>query len=164
MLQLGVVMQHLQPAMADALAWPMIRVTIGDIRTVGLRRLPYGPNAQIARDRHIPLLDIGTMDHIRAGRSRIHPDIRRFSEDGVVFVDADALKVDAVVLATGYRPGLDQFLVPWREVCDDKGIPEVSGGHTALPGLFFCGQFVSPAGMLREIKLEAARIAHVAGR
>ena len=28
-----------------------------------------------------------------------------------------------------------------------------------LPGLYFCGQFVSPAGMLREIGLEAHRIA-----
>jgi hypothetical protein len=35
----------------------------------------------------------------------------------------------------------------------------VSGGPTALPGLWFCGQFVSPAGMLREMGLEAERIA-----
>ena len=30
---------------------------------------------------------------------------------------------------------------------------------TSLPGLFFCGQFVSPAGMLREMGIEARRIA-----
>jgi phytoene dehydrogenase-like protein len=41
----------------------------------------------------------------------------------------------------------------------------VSGRPTALPGLYLCGQHVSPAGMLREIGIEARRIAaHVAGR
>jgi len=160
-LQLGIAMQHLPPAVADALAWPMIRATIGDIRTVGLRKLPYGPNAQIARDRHIPLLDIGTMRLIRAGRIPVHPGIARFTSDGVEFTDGSDLAVDAVVLATGFRPALEEFLVPWRLVCDDEGIPAVSGSRTALPGLFFCGQFVSPAGMLREIGREAGRIATI---
>ena len=162
-LQLGVLMQHLPPAVADALAWPMIRASIGDIRKVGLRKLPYGPNTQIARDRHIPLLDIGTMDHIRAGRIRVHGDIERFTEDSVVFTDGETLVLAALVLATGYRPALEEFLVQWREVCHPNGIPLISGSPTALPGLYFCGQFVSPAGMLRQIRIEAGRIAsHIA--
>jgi cation diffusion facilitator CzcD-associated flavoprotein CzcO len=158
-LQLGILMQHLPPAVADALAAPMIRTTIGDIRKVGLRKLPYGPNTQMARDRRIPLLDIGTMAHIRAGRIGIHPDIARFTPDGVTFTDGTSLAVDAVVLATGYRPALEEFLVEWGQVCDEKGVPLVSGGPTALPGLYFCGQFISPAGMLREIGIESRRIA-----
>lgn len=162
-LQLGVLMQHLPPAVADALAWPMIRASIGDIRKVGLRKLPYGPNTQIARDRHIPLLDIGTMDHIRAGRIRVHGDIERFTEDSVVFTDGETLVLAALVLATGYRPALEEFLVQWRAVCDPNGIPLISGSPTTLQGLYFCGQFVSPAGMLRQIRIEAGRIAaHIA--
>ena len=158
-LQLGILMQHLPPAVADALAWPLIRATIGDIRKVGLRKLPYGPNTQIARKRHIPLLDIGTMEQLRAGRIGLHPAIDHFTKDSVVFTDGETLTVDAVVLATGYRPALDEFLVQWREVCDAEGIPLTSGRPTALPGLYFCGQFVSPAGMLRQIRIEASRIA-----
>ena len=123
------------------------------------RKLPYGPNTQIARDKHIPLLDIGTMDHIRAGRIAVHGAIDHFTDEGVVFVDGSSLAVDAVVLGTGYRPGLDDFLVDWQTVCDADGRPLVSGGPTALPGLYFCGQFVSPAGMLREAGIEARRIA-----
>jgi len=162
-LQLGIVMQHVPPAIADALAWGMIRTTVGDIRKVGLRKLPYGPNTQIARDRQIPLLDIGTMEHIRAGRIGVHGDIDRFIADGVVFTDGTSLQVAAVVLATGYHPGLDEFLVDWKQVCDEQGLPLVSGRPTALPGLYFCGQFVSPAGMLREIGIESRRIAgHIA--
>jgi hypothetical protein len=44
-------------------------------------------------------------------------------------------------------------------VCDTEGSPLVSGGATALPGLYFCGMFVSPSGMLREAGIEAARVA-----
>jgi cation diffusion facilitator CzcD-associated flavoprotein CzcO len=158
-LQLGVVMRHLPIRVADALAWPLVRLAVGDIRKVGLRKLPYGPNTQIARDRQIPLLDIGTMDHIRAGRIGVHGDIARFTPHGVEFADGSELPVGTVVLATGYRPGLDEFLPDWRAVCDDTGVPTTSGRRTTLPGLYFCGQYVSPAGMLREIGIEAQRIA-----
>jgi indole-3-pyruvate monooxygenase len=44
-------------------------------------------------------------------------------------------------------------------VCDSAGTPTTSGAPTALDGLYFCGMYVSPAGMLREIGLEATRIA-----
>ena len=158
-LQLGILMQHLPPAVADAMAAPMIRLTVGDIGKLGLRKLPYGPNTQMAKDKHIPLLDIGTIAHIRAGRIAVHGAIERFTPDGVVFADGTELDVDAVVLATGYRPGLDEFLTDWKQVCDEQGLPLVSGRATALPGLFFCGQFISPAGMLREIRIESRRIA-----
>jgi hypothetical protein len=90
------------------------------------------------------------MAHIRAGRIGVHGEITRFTEDGVLFVDGSALAVDAVVLGTGYRPALEEFLVDWQAVCDVNGITLVSGGPTPMLGLYFCGRFVSPAGMLRE--------------
>ena len=51
----------------------------------------------------------------------------------------------------------------WEAVCDSSGTPTRSGGPTTLAGLYFCGMYVSPAGMLREIGIEAKRIAaHIA--
>jgi cation diffusion facilitator CzcD-associated flavoprotein CzcO len=158
-LQVGALMRHLPPKVADALAAPLVRLTVGDITKVGLRKLPYGPNTQIANDRHIPLLDIGTMDHIKAGRITVHGGVARFTEHGVEFSDGSLLDVDAVVLGTGYRPALEDFLPEWEAVCDEEGRPLVSGGATSLPGLYFCGQFVSPSGMLREAGIESRRIA-----
>jgi cation diffusion facilitator CzcD-associated flavoprotein CzcO len=162
-LQVGTLMRHLPLSVADALAGPIVRLGVGDIRKAGLRKLPYGPNTQIARDGRIPVLDIGAMQRIRSGHIAVHGDIDRFTASSVVFKDGSALVVDGVVMATGYRPALDEFLIEWRQVCDDKGTPLVSGVPTALPGLYFCGQFISPAGMLREIGSEARRIAsHIA--
>jgi cation diffusion facilitator CzcD-associated flavoprotein CzcO len=158
----GVVMRRLPTRVADALAWPMIRMAVGDVTKAGLRKLPYGPNTQIARDHHVPLLDIGTMKQIKQGRITVHGDLDRFTEDGVVFADGLQVALDAVVLATGYRAAIGDFLAEWEAVCDSSGTPTVSGAPTALAGLYFCGMYVSPSGMLREIGLEAARIsAHI---
>lgn len=158
-LQLGVLFRHLPTRLADALAWPIVRLSIGDIRRAGLAKLPYGAMTQIAKDRRIPLLDFGPMALIRSGRITVHGEIDHVIPNGVVFTDGSTLAVDALILATGYRSGLDAFLVDWREVCDGAGFPLRSGGPSGLTGLYFCGMHISPAGMFREIGLEARRIA-----
>jgi indole-3-pyruvate monooxygenase len=158
-LPLGIVMRRLPMRVADALAWPMVRSTVGDVRKVGLRKLPYGPNTQMARDHHVPLLDIGTMDQIKQGHIAVHGDLDHFTEDGVVFSNGSQLTIDAVILATGYRASIGDLLVGWEGVCDSSGTPTVSGAPTTLGRLYFCGMYVSPAGMLREIGIEATRIA-----
>jgi hypothetical protein len=54
-------------------------------------------------------------------------------------------------------------LVPNVEgVFDDHGMPLVTGAATNVPGLYFCGQITVPTGQLREIGIEAQRIAKAA--
>ncbi|QDP96017.1 NAD(P)/FAD-dependent oxidoreductase [Microlunatus elymi] len=158
-LRLGAALHHLPARAADALAWPLVRLTVGDIRRLGLDKLPYGPMTQIARTRRIPLLDSGALDQLRAGRITLHGAISRFTPEGVEFIDGTKLEVTAVVLGTGYVPALAEFLPEWAAVCDPSGVPYESGRPTALPGLFFCGYRVSPAGMLHDIAHEARLLA-----
>ncbi len=146
------------PQIADSLNAAILRVAIGDLTRYGLRKLPRGPLTQIQRDSHIPLIDVGTLALIRDGHVSVCPGIERFTRDGVVFTDGQQEKYDAVILATGYRPQVNAFLQDGRLVCDENGTPLSSGHETALPGLYFCGYFVSPTGMLREIAIEARRI------
>jgi hypothetical protein len=42
---------------------------------------------------------------------------------------------------------------------DQHGMPRITGRPTAAPGLYFCGQITVPTGQLREIGIEAQRIA-----
>jgi cation diffusion facilitator CzcD-associated flavoprotein CzcO len=158
-LRLALLVRHLPPRMADALAFPVVRLSIGDVRDIGLRRASDGPITQIARHQQVPVLDVGTIDEIRAGRIAVHGAIERFTEDGVVFADGEALAVDAVVLGTGFRAAVDDFLVGWEAVCDSAGTPRTSGDPTGIPGLHFCGMRISSGGMLREISRESRRIA-----
>jgi cation diffusion facilitator CzcD-associated flavoprotein CzcO len=156
-LAVAALFRPLPPRLADLLSAPLVRAAVGNLETLGLRRLPYGPLEQIQRDRHIPLLDIGTVAAIREQRVAVRPGVEAFTPTGVRFEDGREEDFAAVVAATGYRARVSDFLQA-EGVCDEAGTPRVSG-REAAPGLWCCGFFVSPSGMLREIGLEAGRIA-----
>lgn len=158
-LAVSLVMSRLPPRLADLLSWPLLRLTVGNVNALGLSAQAYGPFQQIWHDRHIPLLDIGTVSLIRQGKIRVFPGIRRLTPQGAEFVDGSEASFDAIVLATGYRPALADFLKQADQVTDSSGVPLSSGEETRLTGLYFCGFYVAPTGMLREIGIEARRIA-----
>jgi len=99
---------------------------------------------------------------IRDGTIKVRGGIDRFTSDGVVFSNASAETFDGVILATGFRPDLHKLLPEANDVLDDHGMPLASGLATLEPGLFFCGLIASPTGQLREIGIEARRIARLA--
>jgi len=155
----------LPPRVADALNAPLLRFVIGDMRRYGLRKLPYGPATQVRIHHRIPLIDVGTLALIEQGAIVVRPGIERFTTDGVLFTDGREQSFAAVILATGYRPQVSAFLEDAGDALDDQGAPRTSGGPTPIPGLYFCGFYVSPHGMLGEIAGEATRIgALIAGR
>lgn len=143
---------------ADIANAPVLALTVGRLRKFGLQRTGAGAMRRIRDEQRVPVIDVGTMRLVRAGEIRLHPGIERFTPDGVRFVDGSQRPFDAIVLATGYRTGLTRLLEGAAAVLDARGNPKTSGSET-LPGLYFCGFHVSPAGMLREIGREALRIA-----
>ena len=143
--------------MADAMNAPILRAVIGDITKLGLRKLPYGPATQIQNDKHIPLIDVGTIKLIKQGHVTIYQGVEGFTENGVNFTDGKEAKFDAVILATGYRPRVNSFLNE-ANVYDEDGTPLSTGCEASAPGLYFCGYYISPTGMLREIAIEAKKI------
>jgi cation diffusion facilitator CzcD-associated flavoprotein CzcO len=160
-LAVGIAMDLFPPQVADVLSAPLLRLSVGDIRKLGLRKLPYGPSVQINRHGRIPLLDVGTLELVRKGGVRIRPGVQRFTAYGVVFEGGEETSFDAVILATGFRPSLGELL--GGEGLDEAGAPRTSGREAAA-GLYFCSFYVSPTGMLRAIAREAAAIARSIAR
>jgi indole-3-pyruvate monooxygenase len=156
-LAVGIVMDLFPPPVADALSAPLMRLAVGDITKLGFRKLPYGPSVQINRHGKIPLLDVGTMALIRKGAIGVKPGVKSFKPGGVIFEDDSAVDYDAVVVATGFRPKVSEILDA-PEALDAEGAPKTSG-REAMPGLYFCGFYVSPTGMLRAIAQESTAIA-----
>ena len=113
----------------------------------------------VEEDGRVPLIDIGTLAKIRDGAIKVRGGVDRFTADGVVFSDGVAETFDAVVLATGFRPDLRRLMPDVDGVFDGQGMPLVTGAPTNAPGLYFCGQITVPTGQLREIGIEAQRIA-----
>jgi cation diffusion facilitator CzcD-associated flavoprotein CzcO len=145
---------------ADKINAPLLRFAIGSIEKLGLKRLPKGPLQSIEEDRRVPLIDVGMLDAIREGRIKLRGDIASFTREGVDFKQSPAERFDAIILATGFRPDLRPLLPDAQGVLSAAGAPLVSGRTTAEPGLFFCGAIPSALGQLRQIGLDATRIAH----
>ena len=154
--------QNKLPAwLADAINAPIVGMLIGDVRKYGLQKLPYGPVAQTRKDRRIPLIDIGTMKLIREGHITVHRGVEEFSGNQIRFEGGKEAQFDAIVLATGYRPKVNDFLQEASSAFDEEGTPTSTGKESSIPGLYFCGYYVSPTGMLREIAMEAKQISAI---
>jgi cation diffusion facilitator CzcD-associated flavoprotein CzcO len=153
---------RLPARLADFINAPAIRLAVGSLKKLGLKAPAKGPRRMIEEDHRVPLLDVGTLARIRDGSIAVRGGIERFTRDGVAFVGAPAQPFDSVILATGFRPDLRTLLPDACGVFDDHGMPRRTGQATPEPGLFFCGLIASPTGQLREIGIEARRIAQLA--
>jgi indole-3-pyruvate monooxygenase len=157
-LSIGILQNRLPAWLADAMNAPILRLAVGDITRLGLRKLPYGPVTQIRQDKHIPLIDVGTLKLIRQGKITVYPGAAELLGSRVKFEGGKEADFDALILATGYRPRVSDFLQTIPAVTDRDGVPTSSGKEAQVPGLYFCGYYVSPTGMLREIAIEARQI------
>jgi cation diffusion facilitator CzcD-associated flavoprotein CzcO len=155
----AILYRRLPARLVDLINAPVLRLAVGNIERLGLRRAAKGPRQMVEEDGRVPLIDIGTLAKIRDGSIGIRGGIDRLTSDGVIFTDARAEPFDAVILATGFRPDLRRLISDVQGVFDRHGMPMVTGQVTAAPGLYFCGQITVPTGQLREIGIEAQRIA-----
>jgi cation diffusion facilitator CzcD-associated flavoprotein CzcO len=151
--------RHLPARLVDAINAPALRLRIGNFEKLGLRRAAKGPRQMVEEDGHVPLIDIGTVARIRDGSIKIRAGIGHITAGGVVFADGKSDPFDAIILATGFRPDLRRLIPDGDGLFDPQGMPRVTGKPTAAPGLYFCGQITVPTGQLREIGIEAQRIA-----
>lgn len=154
-LAIAIPLSRLPARLADLLIWPILRAYYPSYRRLGLRRATRGPFRQIAEDGRIPLLDIGTIREIRRGRIEVLGDVADVSGSSVRFADGASRAFDAIVFATGYGPCVPTG-APEPPVSYPTG--EVDDHVGGASGLYFCGYYVSPTGMLREVGLEARRI------
>lgn len=159
-LAISIGLSRLPARVADLLAAPLIRLTVGDISTLGLRKFPVGPITQIETTSKVPLIDIGTLRFVREGRIAVLGGVRSLGGAGAVtFDDGSVRDFDAIVLATGFRPALERFLEPGACAVSRTAGRNVSG-TAGRGGLYFCGFRISPTGMLRDIGIEARWIAN----
>lgn len=155
----GILVRRLPPRLVDRAAHLLAAVQEPDLTAYGMPRPGPDLYSRVLAGR-VPVQDVGIVDAIRA--RRVEPVAAVASCDGpdVVLADGRRLRPDAVVVATGYRAGLEP-LVGHLGVLDGRGLPLVHGAHepAGAAGLWFTG-FTNPiSGMLRELRIDAERIA-----
>jgi len=156
---LGLLQKLFNYKTVDAINAPVLRMVLGDYTKLGLKKAPKGPIAMIKENGRIPLIDIGTLAAIRAGKIKVEGNVTHIAQNTITFEGGTTQNIDAIVMATGYRPRLNQLLKSVNGVLDETGRPLVSGGPTAAKGLFFISQKVTPNGQLRQAGIEAQAIA-----
>ena len=154
---IAVLSRWLPLAVRDGVTTAIARLTLGDVRQYGLRQPARGPISAIERLGRVPVLDVGTLKAIKAGRIAVAPGVERFTRDGVILTDGRAVALDAVVLATGYSADLASFVEGASAALDARGYPRRPTGD--VPGLHFVGFTSTSTGVLRELALTADRVA-----
>ena len=160
----GILVRRLPVRLVDRLARPVARVCVPDLAAQGLPRPDTGLYSRVTEG-SIPVQDVGLVKAVRKGRVEVVAAVEAFEDGKVALADGSRIEPDAVIAATGYQHGLEG-LVGHLGVLDDRGRPTVHGARCprTAPGLYFTG-FTNPiSGMLRELALDAQKIAKAVAR
>ncbi len=121
--------------------------------------MPYGPLEEISRDGNAPVLDIGTIKHIREGHIRILGDIDCIEGKTIYFKDGKKEVFDAIVAAIGYYRDYAEIVDVDQSRFTDLQVSAGRQKYFGKDSLYFCGYWVSPTGQIREIASDARKIA-----
>jgi putative flavoprotein involved in K+ transport len=147
----GLLLYPFPAALVDRVGTALRRIGTGDLSSYGLGREDWGPFAA----RRPPVIDVGFLDQLKAGKVRILPELVALTPTGARFADGSEHAFDVIVAATGYTTGLEQ-LVEEPGALDERGYP-LSGSK--LPGLYFAGYSETPRGQLFEANRGSRRLA-----
>ncbi|GAB3545729.1 flavin-containing monooxygenase [Spirosoma fluminis] len=137
------------------------KLTVGDLSKYGLGKPAHPPSYDTRRGK-IPVIDLGTIDQIKAGAIAVVPAIEQVNARTVTFADGRELPFDAIVLATGYRPGLAPILGDQlsNQVLNERGYPKhLWFSDPQLNGLYFLGFATPLTGIIHNLNLDSNRIA-----
>jgi cation diffusion facilitator CzcD-associated flavoprotein CzcO len=157
--------RRLPPERADAVMRKVREKEIGDLTEFGLPVPEEGVFARLRRLSVAPaIVDKEVIQAIRDRRIEIVAGVESLDETGLTLAGGDRIEPDAVIAATGYRPGLEP-IVGHLGVLNERGAPHAPQGQEAAPGLRFVGYQPLPAHiahMGREARRAAREIAAAA--
>ncbi len=153
---------RLPQPIGDWLAARLCDITVGDLGRLGLVRSKVSPMRQLREDGHTAVIDVGTLARLRSGEITAYPGIAALTATSARFVDGRTVEVDTIVLATGYRAGIEAMFPASTVPVDATGLPTQLAGDGALAGIYFVGfDTRQPGGLLRTIRLQAEALARL---
>ncbi|KAG2621088.1 hypothetical protein PVAP13_3NG231200 [Panicum virgatum] len=117
------------------------RLILGDTEKYSLPRPKIGPLQIKSSTGKTPVLDIGALRKIKTGEIKVVPEISRFTENGVEFIDGHREDFDAVIFATGYKSNVPSWLKEEEFFSHADGFPRKPFPHSwrGKNGLYAAG-------------------------
>lgn len=149
----------------DANARAVQQLAFGDLTRLGYPRPALGAFTRHAADGVAIAVDDGFVCALKAERVTMKPAIDRFDGLQVYFTDGTSCAPDAVICATGYRPGLDQ-IAGHLVTLYAHGMPSFTGARSlpAHPRLWFFGLDRSIYGNVHVRRRQARQLARAIRR
>jgi len=123
----------------DWLGSQIRKIYFGNLEPYGLKVSKIHPVVLLRTTGKTPIVDIGTIAAIKAGKIKVLGDMDHFIPTGVQFKKEGPIDFDAVILATGYRSKIEEFVQHGSAVLDEYGFPKSPVGKEFHEGLFFVG-------------------------
>jgi cation diffusion facilitator CzcD-associated flavoprotein CzcO len=123
----------------DWLGTQIRKVVIGDLTKYGVPLSKQHPVVQLRETGKTPVIDLGTVQQIKNGKIKIVGKIDRFFEKGILFESGEKKEFDAIILATGYRAKVEDFLENGKDFLDKYEVPKQPIGEGKFKGLYFVG-------------------------
>ena len=157
---IGILVRKLPVSVVDKIAGVTQRLTVGDLSKYSMPRPERGVYTRVRHDDRIPILDVGLIGALKRGEIEVVPAVESFDGSEVVLLGGKCVVPEAVIAATGFRRHL-QDLVGHLGVLDASGTPVFNGATTdpRHPDLYFLGYSNPLSGNLRELGIDARRIA-----
>lgn len=145
--------------LGDALGLVVRKYTVGDLPKYGIELPAISPAKQLRETGQTPVIDLGTLDYIRSGDLKVLPGIEQFSSNSILFKNGDEQLFDAVILATGFRASLNEWLHLEDEHFDERQLPRKAIGSGPYAGLYFLGyNNYAPGGGLGIIRKDVVPV------
>lgn len=136
------------------------RLSTGSMKDTGIPISPLAPSEQLRKQGKVPVIDVGTLQQIKEKNILVLPDIQEFTHDSVIFKDGQHIKIDVVLLATGYHAHLEKIIKNIAPLLNERAYPKEMWHETEpYKGLYFLGFNLPLTGILRDINLSSAKIA-----
>lgn len=115
------------------------KIYFGNVKRYGLEISKEHPAKILRETGKTPVIDIGTIKAIKSGKVKVLRAIDHFTETGVKSKNGQHVELDKIILATGFRGGIESLIENGDALLDSSGCPKtpIAEGHHR--GLYFVG-------------------------
>jgi hypothetical protein len=148
------------PAVGDGIVRFLQRWALGDLTAYGLPTPNESVSGQFRRTDVVPIINVELVRALKRRELEVVAAVDAIHGREVSLRDGTRLQPGAIIAATGYRRAVEG-LVGHLGVLDANGRP-LATSPVGCPGLYFIGYTNPLSGNLRELGIDARRIAAVA--